>query len=153
MSILQNSCFLTLARSFLIYLSLPLHRFLSNLNLFMNMSSLSLFLVVFLTGITLVIVGLGMAILLAPRSFNLQKGEPYECGIPTTGTSWMQFKVGYYLYAILYLMFDVEAIFLFPWATVVRDLGFQGLYSITFFIVILGLGLAYAWKKGVLKWI
>jgi len=153
MSILQNSCFLTPARSFLIYLSLPLHRFLSNLNLFMNMSSLSLFLVVFLTGITLVIVGLGMAILLAPRSFNLQKGEPYECGIPTTGTSWMQFKVGYYLYAILYLMFDVEAIFLFPWATVVRDLGFQGLYSITFFIVILGLGLAYAWKKGVLKWI
>ena len=116
------------------------------------MSSLSLFLVVFLTGITLVIVGLGMAILLAPRSFNLQKGEPYECGIPTTGTSWMQFKVGYYLYAILYLMFDVEAIFLFPWATIVRDLGFQGLYSITFFIIILGLGLAYAWKKGVLKW-
>jgi len=117
------------------------------------MSSLSLFLVVFLTGITLVIAGLGMALLLAPRSFNPQKGEPYECGIPTLGTSWMQFKVGYYLYAILYLMFDVEAIFLFPWATVVRDLGFQGLYSIVFFIVILGLGLAYAWKKGVLKWI
>lgn len=116
------------------------------------MSSLSLFLVVFLTGITLVIAGLGMALLLAPKSFNPQKGEPYECGIPTHGTSWMQFKVGYYLYAILYLMFDVEAIFLFPWATVVRDLGIQGLYSIIFFIVILGLGLAYAWKKGVLKW-
>ena len=129
-----------------------MHRFLSNLNLFIYMSSLSLFLVVLLTGITLVIAGLGMALLLAPRSFNLQKGEPYECGIPTHGTSWMQFKVGYYLYAILYLMFDVEAIFLFPWATVVRDLGFQGLYSIIFFIVILGLGLAYAWKKGVLKW-
>jgi len=116
------------------------------------MSSLSLFLTVFLTGIILVVAGLGIAILLAPQSFNLQKGEPYECGIPTHGTSWMQFKAGYYLYAILYLMFDVEAIFLFPWATIVRDLGVQGLYSIMFFIVILGLGLAYAWKKGVLKW-
>ncbi len=129
-----------------------MHGFLSNLNLLKFMSSLSLFLVILLTGVVLVVAGLGMAILLAPRSFNLQKGEPYECGIPTHGTSWMQFKAGYYLYAILYLMFDVEAIFLFPWATIVRDLGFQGLYSITFFIVILGLGLAYAWKKGVLKW-
>ena len=64
----------------------------------------------------------------------------------------MQFKAGYYLYAILYLMFDVETIFLFPWSTIVRDLGFVGLYSILFFIVILGLGLAYAWKKNVLKW-
>ena len=116
------------------------------------MSSLSLFLVVLLTGIILVIGGLGVAILLAPKSSNPQKGEPYECGIPTHGTSWMQFKAGYYLYAILYLMFDVETIFLFPWATIVRDLGYTGLYSILFFIVILGLGLAYAWKKGVLKW-
>ncbi|NDW19172.1 NADH-quinone oxidoreductase subunit A [Dysgonomonas sp. 216] len=112
----------------------------------------SLFLVVFITGAFLVCAGLGMALLLSPKSFNPQKGEPYECGIPTHGTSWMQFKVGYYLYAILYLMFDVEAIFLFPWATVVRDLGMPGLYSILFFIIILGLGLAYAWKKGALKW-
>jgi NADH-quinone oxidoreductase subunit A len=116
------------------------------------MSNVSLFLVVFITGLVLVIAGLGLAILLAPKSFNLQKGEPYECGVPTKGTSWMQFRVGYYLYAILYLMFDVEAVFLFPWATVVRILGVQGLYSIIFFIAILALGLAYAWKKGVLKW-
>jgi NADH-quinone oxidoreductase subunit A len=116
------------------------------------MSNLSLFLTVLLTGVTLIIAGLGMALLLSPKSFNLQKGEPYECGIPTHGTSWMQFKAGYYLYAILYLMFDVEAIFLFPWATIVRDLGVQGLSSIIFFLVILGLGLAYAWRKGVLQW-
>jgi NADH-quinone oxidoreductase subunit A len=126
--------------------------FLGKYNLFIYMSSLSLFLVVLLTGIILVVGGLGVAILLAPKSSNPQKGEPYECGIPTHGTSWMQFKAGYYLYAILYLMFDVETIFLFPWATIVRDLGYTGLYSILFFIVILGLGLAYAWKKGVLKW-
>jgi len=117
------------------------------------MNNPSLLVVVFLTGITLVVAGLGMAILLAPRSFNLQKSEPYECGIPTHGTSWMQFKVGYYLYAILYLMFDVEVIFLFPLATIVRELGMAGLYSVLVFIVILVLGLVYAWKKGVLKWI
>ncbi|GHV61607.1 NADH-quinone oxidoreductase subunit A [Bacteroidia bacterium] len=116
------------------------------------MSSSVLFLTVFLVAVVLVCAGLGIAFLLAPKSSNLQKGEPYECGIPTHGTSWMQFKVGYYLYAILYLMFDVETIYLFPWATVVRDLGMAGLYSILFFVLILGLGLAYAWKKGALGW-
>jgi NADH-quinone oxidoreductase subunit A len=116
------------------------------------MSNLSLFVVVLLTGITLVVVGLGAALLLAPKSFNFQKGETYECGLPTKGTSWMQFKVGYYLYAILFLMFDVETLFLFPWATVVRPLAMTGLVSILIFIAILGLGLAYAWRKGILKW-
>jgi len=114
--------------------------------------SSALFIVVFFTGILLVCAGLGMAILLSPRSFNAQKGEPYECGIPTHGTSWMQFKVGYYLFAILYLMFDVEAVFLFPWATVVRELGTPGFISVLFFLLFLGLGLAYAWRKGALKW-
>ena len=64
----------------------------------------------------------------------------------------MQFKVGYYLFAILFLMFDVETVFLFPWAVVVQDLGVYGLLSILFFLVILVLGLAYAWKKGALEW-
>lgn len=116
------------------------------------MSNLSLFLVVLIAGLTLVLVGLGIAILISPKSTNFQKAEPYECGLPTHGTSWMQFRVGYYLYAILFLMFDVETIFLFPWATVVKQLSTTGLFSILIFIVILGLGLAYAWRKGVLKW-
>lgn len=64
----------------------------------------------------------------------------------------MQFRVGYYLYAILFLMFDVETVFLFPWSVVVRSLGVSGLISILFFLLILVLGLAYAWKKGALKW-
>lgn len=64
----------------------------------------------------------------------------------------MQFRVGYYLFAILFLMFDVETVFLFPWAVVVRDLGPQGLISIVFFLIVLVLGLAYAWKKGALEW-
>ena len=95
---------------------------------------------------------LGIARAISPRSYNPQKGEAYECGIPTRGQSWMQFKVGYYLFAILFLMFDVETVFLFPWAAVVQDLGVYGLVSIFFFIVVLILGLAYAWKKGALEW-
>ncbi|MDP4278005.1 MAG: NADH-quinone oxidoreductase subunit A [Bacteroidota bacterium] len=110
------------------------------------------FLVTLITGIVLVVGGLGVALLISPRSNNPQKREAYESGIPTRGTSWMQFRVGYYLYAILYLMFDVETVFLFPWATVVRNLGMPGLVSILFFILILVLGLAYAWKKGALEW-
>ena len=113
---------------------------------------LTLLVVVILTAIALVAVALGIARAISPRSFNPQKGEAYECGIPTRGKSWMQFKVGYYLFAILFLMFDVETVFLFPWAVVVQDLGIYGLVSIIFFLVILVLGLAYAWRKGAIEW-
>ena len=114
--------------------------------------NLALFVVVFITGITLVAAAMSIAGLISPRSFNSQKGEAYECGIPTRGTSWMQFKAGYYLFAILFLMFDVETVFLFPWAVIVRDLGIAGLMSVLFFLVILAFGLAYAWRKGALEW-
>lgn len=110
------------------------------------------FLVTLITAIVLVVGGLGVALLISPRSNNPQKREAYESGIPTRGTSWMQFRVGYYLYAILFLMFDVETAFLFPWAVVVRSLGIPGLISFLFFLLILILGLAYAWKKGALEW-
>ncbi len=114
--------------------------------------NLTLLIVVILTAIALVGVALGVARIVSPRSFNRQKGEAYECGIPTRGRSWMQFKAGYYLFAILFLMFDVEAVFLFPWAVTVQDAGIDGLLNILFFMVILILGLAYAWKKGALEW-
>lgn len=114
--------------------------------------NLTLFVVVLITAIVLVAVALGLARLISPRSFNHQKGEAYECGIPTRGKSWMQFKVGYYLFAILFLMFDVETVFLFPWAVTVQDTGIDGLINILFFMLILILGLAYAWKKGALEW-
>jgi NADH-quinone oxidoreductase subunit A len=107
---------------------------------------------VVLTGIVFVALVVWLANLIAPRSFNAQKTEPYECGIPTRGHSWMQFKVGYYLFAILFLMFDVETMFLFPWAVIMKSLGASGLLSILFFLFILILGLAYAWRKGALKW-
>ena len=112
----------------------------------------TLLVVVILTAIALVAVALGIARGISPRSYNSQKGEAYECGIPTRGKSWMQFKVGYYLFAILFLIFDVEAMFMFPWAVIVREVGVAGLFNILFFMLILVLGLAYAWKKGALEW-
>ena len=113
---------------------------------------LTLFLVVILTAVFLVVAAWGLDYLLSPRSFNGQKGEAYECGIPTRGKSWMQFKVGYYLFAILFLLFDVEAMFMFQWAEIVRYVGVARLFNILFFMLILVLGLAYAWKKGALEW-
>ncbi len=105
-----------------------------------------------LTGVVLVAAALIIAGLLAPRSFTQKKGETYECGIPTRGDSMAQFHVGYYLFAILFLMFDVETVFLFPWAKVTRALGPAALPAAGTFLFILVLGLAYAWKKGALRW-
>ena len=113
--------------------------------------SFTLLITAILTGIALVAAGMIVAKLISPRSFNAQKGEAYECGLPTRGRSQMQFKVGYYLFAILFLMFDIETVFLFPWAVVVGEVGIYGLVSVIFFLVVLILGLAYAWKKGALK--
>jgi len=106
----------------------------------------------FLVGITLV----GGAILfshyISPKSENPQKSEPYECGIPTKGVTWLQFNVGYYLFAILFLVFDVETVFIFPWAAVYKDIGLTGFIEILIFFSILVPGLMYAWKKKALVW-
>ena len=80
------------------------------------------------------------------------KGEPYECGIPTVGPSWIQFNVGYYLFALIFLIFDVELIFLFPWAVVVKKVGWIALVEIVVFLFVLFLGFLYAHKKKALKW-
>ena len=112
----------------------------------------TLLVVVILTAIALVAVALGIARAVSPRSYNPQKGEAYECGIPTRGRSWMQFKVGYYLFAILFLMFDVETVFLFPWAVRMKALGGDALICVAVFFAILVLGLIYAWRKGALEW-
>jgi len=105
-----------------------------------------------MTGFALVALAMWIAKMISPRSFNPQKGEAYECGIPTRGKSMSQFKVGYYLFAILFLMFDVETVFLYPWAVRMRELGADGLISIAVFFGVLVLGLIYAWRKGALEW-
>lgn len=98
----------------------------------------------------------GIAILVAKfilkATTNKQKSEPYECGIPTIGPSWVQFNVGYYLFALIFLIFDVELIFLYPWAVVVMKVGWPALIEIIIFLFILFVGFLYAHKKGALKW-
>ncbi|MBX2942559.1 MAG: NADH-quinone oxidoreductase subunit A [Cyclobacteriaceae bacterium] len=106
----------------------------------------------FFCGVIMVGAGVLVSNLVAPRSKNDQKDEPYECGIPTQGPSMIQFKVGYYLFAILFLIFDVETIFIFPWAVVMKKVGIAAFIEIVIFFVVLGLGLMYAWKKKALKW-
>lgn len=105
-----------------------------------------------LTGVVLVAGANALSNLISPKSDNPTKGEPYESGMPTIGPAWVQFKVGYYLYAILFLLFDVEVAFLVPWAVVYKDMGGVALVEVLIFLLILGLGLIYAWKKEALKW-
>ena len=112
----------------------------------------TLFITVLITAVVLVVAAYVIAKLIGPRSYNPVKGEPFECGIPTHGSSWLPMHVGYYLFAILFLMFDIETVFLYPWAVVVKQFGSLALISIGFFLVVLVLGLAYAWRKGALEW-
>ena len=122
------------------------------MNLLLEISNGALAVTATLTGLGLVFAALLIARLISPRSFSKRKSEPYECGIPTRGESMIQFKAGYYIFAILFLIFDVETVFLYPWSVVMKLLGPQGLLCIGIFMFILILGLAYAWRKGVLKW-
>jgi NADH:ubiquinone oxidoreductase subunit 3 (subunit A) len=105
-----------------------------------------------LCGIAFAGAGILLSLAIAKTKKNAQKGETYECGIPTSGTSWIQFNVGYYLFALVFLVFDVELVFMYPWATVVKEIGMPALFEILVFMFILFMGLLYAWKKGALEW-
>lgn len=118
----------------------------------LEIQNVTLAFVALLTGVALVAAALLIARLISPSSYNPQKGEAYECGIPTRGESMARFKVGYYLFAILFLMFDVETVFLYPWAVRVHELSTEGLTAIAVFFAIIVLGLVYAWRKGALEW-
>lgn len=115
------------------------------------MGPLSLILLI-ICGIVFAGGGILISKLLVKGSRNAQKGEAYECGIPAKGGSWIQFQVGYYLFALIFLIFDVELIFLYPWAVVVKQMGWIAFVEIVIFLLILFLGLLYAHKKGALKW-
>ena len=114
--------------------------------------SFILFITVLITAVLLVVAAFAIAKAIGRRSYNAVKGEPFESGIPTRGSSWIPVHIGYYLFAILFLMFDVETVFLYPWAVVVKQFGALALASIGFFLVVLVFGLAYAWRKGALEW-
>ena len=90
---------------------------------------------------------------LAPHNPTAEKLLTYECGVPARGGIFAHHYVRYYIFAFLFVIFDVEAVFLFPWAVNFRNLGIAGLVEVFIFIIILILGLVYAWKKGILKWV
>jgi NADH:ubiquinone oxidoreductase subunit 3 (subunit A) len=102
--------------------------------------------------IGLPLAGLAMAWLLRPKKPNPAKNATYECGMETIGDTWVQFKAQYYLYALIFVVFDVEAVFIFPWAVAYHKLGLYALVEMILFVAILVGGLLYAWRKGALEW-
>lgn len=91
--------------------------------------------------------------LVAPRKRNLAKGDIYECGVRTYGETWVRFRIQYYIFAIMFVVFDIETVFLYPWAVGYAGLGLFALIEMVVFLIILFVGLIYAWAKGVLRWV
>jgi NADH-quinone oxidoreductase subunit A len=112
----------------------------------------------FPVAVTLVVAGVVVGamctlnMLIGPKRPGAVKGEAFECGNPPSGSAWGRFSVRFYLTAILFLLFDVEVIFLYPWAVELRYLGMFGFVEALIFIVIVGVGLLYAWERGALDW-
>jgi NADH-quinone oxidoreductase subunit A len=94
-----------------------------------------------------------LARLISPSRRSATKAQNYETGETTVTDPWRPFPVRYYVFALLFLIFDVEAAFLYPWAVIYRELGLYGFIEMVIFVLILGVGLVYAWKKGALKWV
>ena len=110
---------------------------------------IALFIVV---GLIIPVGAIGVAWILGPKKPNPIKMTTYECGIETVGDSWVQFKAQYYIFALVFLVFDVETVFLFPWAVSLKNLGAPGFWSMIIFLAILTIGFIYEWRKGALEW-
>lgn len=91
--------------------------------------------------------------IIAPRKPNQLKSQTYECGVETVGDTWVQFRVQYYIFALVFLIFDIETVFLFPWAVTFDQLPLFAVFEGVLFILILVAGLVYAWRKGALEWV
>jgi NADH-quinone oxidoreductase subunit A len=106
-----------------------------------------------LFGMVFVVLTVGASNFLSPKG-NPSKDrlEPYECGVEPVGPPWVQFRVGYYVYALLFVVFDIETAFLYPWAVAYGKMGIFILVEMIVFITILAAGLAYAWREGALRW-
>lgn len=115
-------------------------------------------LVFFLVGIGFVYVNLAIGALVRPRRYSKEKARIYECGEPTIGSSWIRYNIRFYMIALVFLIFDVETVFLFPVATALRwfarnGMGWLALAEILVFVFVLLLGLIYAWRYGNLDWV
>jgi NADH:ubiquinone oxidoreductase subunit 3 (subunit A) len=101
----------------------------------------------------IVLLALGLTRVLHPAKRHARSAaDTYESGMVPVGDAWIRYHVQYYLYALIFVIFDVEVIFLYPWAVVFRQVGLTALVEVGIFIAILGLGLAYAWRRGALTW-
>lgn len=112
-----------------------------------------LFTAFLLVGLLIAVLLVSLPRKLAPREPAVAKSRPYECGEIPVGPPWIRFRVAYYIFALIFVVFDIEAVFLYPWAVIYRQLGLFGLVEMAIFVGILALGLAYAWRKGVLEWV
>lgn len=109
-------------------------------------------LVTFALAAIVMVVLRGANYFLAPKSKNPIRGEAFECGNPSSGSAWGRFSVKFYMTAILFIIFDVEVVFMYPWAVVYRKLGWFGLAEMLLFMAVLGVALLYVWRKGALEW-
>ncbi len=122
---------------------------MSDISLFDNWLYIGLFMIV---ALIIPAVAVILPRFIAPRKPNPIKGETYECGMETVGETWVQFKPQYYIYALVFLIFDIETVFLYPWAVAFDKLELFMVLEGVLFIVILLAGLVYAWRKGALEW-
>jgi NADH:ubiquinone oxidoreductase subunit 3 (subunit A) len=104
-------------------------------------------------GFGFVMIVMFLANLLAPHKRTKEKLQTYESGETPIGSAWVQYPLGFYIFALLFVAFDVDIVFIISWAVIFKQLSFFGFVEILFFIVVLALGLAYAWRKGVIRWI
>jgi NADH-quinone oxidoreductase subunit A len=108
--------------------------------------------VFFAVAVVFPLVPLALVRLLAPRKPSPTKNSTYECALASKGDAWVQFRAGYYLYALVYVIFAVETVFLYPWAVAFAGMGFGGFMAMMVFVLLLVEGLVYAWAKGALDW-
>jgi NADH-quinone oxidoreductase subunit A len=118
----------------------------------MNLAQYLPVLLFILVGLAVGALCLGMGNFLKPHTPDAAKNSPYECGFEAFEDARMKFDVRYYLVAILFILFDLEIAFLFPWAVVLRDVGLTGFVAVLIFLSILVVGFVYEWKKGALEW-
>lgn len=112
-----------------------------------------LFIGIFLAiGLVFPAVPIVLAYFISPHKPNPLKNDTYECGIETVGEAWVQFKAQYYIFALVFVVFDVESVFLFPWAVAYKAMPFFMVFEGILFILLLVGALVYIWRKGVLEW-
>ncbi len=104
-------------------------------------------------GFFFVIVTTTLANILAPHKRTQEKLQTYESGETPIGSAWVQYPLGFYIFALLFVAFDVDIVFIISWAIIFKQLSVFGFIEILFFIIVLALGLVYAWRKGVIRWI